>query len=136
MPRPIAQAAGVGQPEIDARMRVRRKRVLTEETQHDARATLSEGLSQALARSEGFDVESPIGVLGVVEAVRMSGQPRRPVALVVRVGVPDGETTVLVPVSSIEDVAPETHRILLRPGILLRRSGEHTRARRGVVSDG
>ena len=74
MPRPIAQAAGLGQPEIDARMRVRRKTVLTEETQHDVRATLSEGLAQALARSEGFDVESPIGVLGVVEAVRM-GRP-------------------------------------------------------------
>jgi hypothetical protein len=79
-------------------------------------------------------VESAIGTLGLVDVVRMSGQPRRPTALVVRVGGSDGTSTVLVPVSSIANVDPETSRILLRPGILLRRSGGQAPDRRRVAS--
>ena len=100
--------------------------VRTDERRRSAPAARSERLSSAVRDAQGFSVESPIGTLGVVEAIRMSGQPRRPVALVVRVGGSDGASTVLVPVSSIENVVPETRRIVLRPGILLRRSAEQT----------
>jgi hypothetical protein len=96
--------------------------VLTAERRHSARAPVSDWPAEALSRSRGFGVESPIGTLGAVEAVRFSGHPRRPVALVVRVAGPESRTTVLVPLSSIESIDFEAGRVLLRPGILLRRS--------------
>jgi hypothetical protein len=100
--------------------------VRTDERRRSARAPLGERLSSALAHAQGFSAEAPVGTLGVVDAVRMAGQPRRPVALVVRVGGFDGTRTVLVPVSSIANVVPETRRIVLRPGILMRRSAADT----------
>jgi hypothetical protein len=78
-------------------------------------------LSRALARSTGFVVESPHGPLGTVEAVRFSGQPRRPLVLVVRIGGSKRTTIGLVPPSSVESVDPESRRVVLRSGILLRR---------------
>lgn len=94
----------------------------THQNRHGARAPVNAGLARALADSQGFTVESTIGRIGIVEAIRFAGQPRRPIALVVRTGGPDRDTIVLVPVASIETVVPETREIRLRRGILLRRS--------------
>lgn len=74
-----------------------------------------------LAGVKGYTVEAPIGQLGTVDAVRYSRQPRRPRLLVVRIRGSDPGKVVLVPVSSIQDVVPSEGRIVLRPGILLRR---------------
>lgn len=94
--------------------------VLTDHGRRDARG-LAEESAQALARSQGFSVESPVGPLGTVEAVRYSGQPRQPHLLVVRMGDPDSQTLILVPASSVQKVNREAGRVFLRPGILLRR---------------
>jgi hypothetical protein len=53
--------------------------------------------------------------------------------LVVRVDGPEGKKIVLVPVSSIEEVIPDTGQIRLRPGILLRRSRAQTPRRTSQV---
>jgi hypothetical protein len=108
--------------------------VAMDSTKRRTREQLSDETWRALAGSTGFSVESPIGPLGTVEAVRYSGQPGRPQLLVVRVGEGDGQKIVLVPASSIEEVLPEKRRILLRPGILFRRPGGTARGRSSTAA--
>jgi hypothetical protein len=95
--------------------------VAAETTVGKARSELGEETWRALAGAKGFVVESPIGPLGTVEDIRYSRQPRRPELLVVHVGGSERGKVVLVPTSSVLGVVAAEHRVVLRPGILLRR---------------
>jgi hypothetical protein len=66
-----------------------------------------------LCRCEGFRVDAPNGLLGLVEAVRFGARLDRPDELLVRGGVLRNRTLV-VPVSDVQEVVPRQQRLVLR----------------------
>jgi hypothetical protein len=78
----------------------------------DARAT-SEDRSYSLARCEGFEVESPAGVIGFVEGLRFASRIDRPDLLEVR-GGRFGRQLLLIPSEQVEEVRVDEERVLVR----------------------
>jgi hypothetical protein len=78
----------------------------------DARAA-SEDRSYSLARCEGFEVESPAGVIGVVEGLRFASRIDQPDLLEVR-GGRFGRQLVLIPSEQVDDVRVDEERVLVR----------------------
>jgi hypothetical protein len=78
----------------------------------DARAA-SEDRSYSLARCEGFEVESPAGVIGFVEGLRFASRIDRPDLLEVR-GGRFGRQLLLIPSEQVEEVRVDEERVLVR----------------------
>jgi hypothetical protein len=66
----------------------------------------------SLEACEGFRVDSDSGRIGIVDAVRLSGE-KQAVALAIRTGL-FGRRLRIVPVSEVERVVPRQRRVLLR----------------------
>ena len=67
----------------------------------------------SLARCEGFEVDSPEGVVGYVEGLRFESRIDEPDLLEVR-GGRFGRELVLIPVEAVEEVSLEEERIVVR----------------------
>ena len=67
----------------------------------------------SLARCEGFQVESPAGILGYVEGLRFVSRIDEPDFLEVR-GGRFGRELVLIPAEAVDEVDAELERLLLR----------------------
>lgn len=78
----------------------------------DARAA-SEDRSYSLARCEGFEVESPAGVIGFVEGLRFASRIDRPDLLEVR-GGRFGRQLLLIPSEEVEEIRVAEERVLVR----------------------
>ena len=78
----------------------------------DARVA-SEDRSYSLARCEGFEVESPAGVIGFVEGLRFASRIDRPDLLEVR-GGRFGRQLLLIPSEEVEEVRVDEERVLVR----------------------
>jgi hypothetical protein len=74
---------------------------------------ISEELSYALARCEGFEVDSPTGLVGLVEGLRFVSRIDRPDLLEVR-GGRFGRQLLLVPVEQVEEVRVAEELVLVR----------------------
>ena len=66
-----------------------------------------------LLRCEGFEVDSPVGLVGVVEGLRFDSRIDVPDFLEVR-GGRLGRELLLVPVEAVQEISPEEERILVR----------------------
>jgi hypothetical protein len=66
-----------------------------------------------LARCEGFEVDSPVGVVGFVEGLRFGSRIDTPDFLEVR-GGRLGRELLLIPVEAVEEVSHEDERLLVR----------------------
>src|SRR5262245_15771040 len=66
-----------------------------------------------LVRCEGFAVDSPVGLVGVVEGLRFDSRIDVPDFLEVR-GGRLGRELLLVPVEAVQEVSPEEERVLVR----------------------
>jgi len=73
----------------------------------------SEDRSYSLARCEGFEVESPTGVIGVVEGLRFASRIDRPDLLEVR-GGRFGRQLLLIPSEQVEEVRVDEERVVVR----------------------
>jgi hypothetical protein len=80
--------------------------------EEDVRASLDQR-SYSLARCEGFEVDSPLGPVGVVEGLRFISRIDRPDLLEVR-GGRFGRQLLLVPIEQVEDVRPGERCVVLR----------------------
>jgi len=67
----------------------------------------------SFARCEGFEVDSPEGVVGYVEGLRFESRIDEPDLLEVR-GGRFGRELVLIPVEAVEEVSLEEERIVVR----------------------
>lgn len=74
---------------------------------------ISEELSYALARCEGFEVDSPTGLVGLVEGLRFISRIDRPDLLEVR-GGRFGRQLLLIPVEQVEEVRVAEELVLVR----------------------
>ena len=66
-----------------------------------------------LVRCEGFEVESPVGVVGFVEGLRFGSRIDVPDFLEVR-GGRLGRELLLVPVEAVQEISSEDERVLVR----------------------
>jgi len=66
-----------------------------------------------LVRCEGFEVDSPVGLVGVVEGLRFDSRIDVPDFLEVR-GGRLGRELLLIPVQAVEEISPEEERVLVR----------------------
>jgi hypothetical protein len=66
-----------------------------------------------LVRCEGFEVDSPVGLVGVVEGLRFDSRIDAPDFLEVR-GGRLGRELLLVPVEAVEEISSEEERVLVR----------------------
>ena len=80
--------------------------------QHDSRAR-SEERSYSLARCQGFEVQSPDGLVGFVEGLRFVSRIDQPDVLEVR-GGRLGRRLLLVPTDQVEEIRPAEERVLVR----------------------
>ena len=74
------------------------------------------GIGAALVsrlRAEGFEVESPAGVIGFVEGLRFASRIDRPDLLEVR-GGRFGRQLLLIPSEQVEEVRVDEERVLVR----------------------
>jgi hypothetical protein len=78
----------------------------------DSRAISAER-SYSLARCEGFEVDSPTGLVGFVEGFRFISRIDRPDLLEVR-GGRFGRQLLLIPIEQVEDVRVTEERVLVR----------------------
>jgi hypothetical protein len=78
----------------------------------DSRATSAER-SYSLARCEGFEVDSPTGLVGFVEGLRFISRIDQPDLLEVR-GGRLGRQLLLIPIEQVEEVRTAEERVLLR----------------------
>jgi hypothetical protein len=65
-----------------------------------------------LARCEGFDVESPVGLVGFVEGLRFGSRIDTPDFLEVR-GGRLGRELLLIPVEAVQDISYQEERVLV-----------------------
>ena len=72
----------------------------------------------SLARCEGYEVESPDGLVGFVEGLRFESRIDQPDVLEVR-GGRLGRQLLLIPTDQVEEIRPSEQRVLLRsaPGL-------------------
>jgi len=63
-----------------------------------------------LVRCEGFEVDSPVGLVGVVEGIRFGSRIDAPDFLEVR-GGRLGRELLLVPVEAVQEISPEEERV-------------------------
>ena len=66
-----------------------------------------------LVRCEGFEVDSPVGLVGFVEGLRFGSRIDVPDFLEVR-GGRLGRELLLVPVEAVQEISPEEERVLVR----------------------
>ena len=66
-----------------------------------------------LARCQGFEVESPVGLVGFVEGIRFGSRIDAPDFLEVR-GGRLGRELLLVPVEAVQEISHEEERVLVR----------------------
>jgi hypothetical protein len=66
-----------------------------------------------LLRCEGFEVDSPVGLVGIVEGLRFGSRIDVPDFLEVR-GGRLGRELLLVPVEAVQEISPEEERVLVR----------------------
>jgi len=66
-----------------------------------------------LVRCEGFEVDSPVGLVGVVEGIRFGSRIDAPDFLEVR-GGRLGRELLLVPVEAVQEISPEEERVRVR----------------------
>ena len=66
-----------------------------------------------LARCEGFEVDSPVGLVGFVEGLRFGSRIDVPDLLEVR-GGRLGRELLLIPVEAVQEISPEEERLLVR----------------------
>ena len=66
-----------------------------------------------LVRCEGFEVDSPVGIVGVVEGLRFDSRIDVPDFLEVR-GGRLGRELLLVPVEAVQEIWPDDERVLVR----------------------
>jgi hypothetical protein len=78
----------------------------------DSRASPAER-SYSLARCEGFEVDSPTGLVGFVEGLRFVSRIDQPDLLEVR-GGRFGRQLVLIPVEQVEEVRRSEERVVVR----------------------
>jgi hypothetical protein len=78
----------------------------------DSRASAAER-SYALARCEGFEVDSPTGIVGFVEGLRFVSRIDQPDLLEVR-GGRFGRQPLLIPIEEVEEVRVTEQRVLVR----------------------
>jgi hypothetical protein len=110
----------LGEPAGDDRAPGRIRRLPARSTPagpQDARASSAQR-SYALARCEGFQVDSPAGPVGFVEGLRFITRIDRPDLIEVR-GGRLGRRLLLVPVEQVEDVRVAEETVVLRssPGV-------------------
>jgi hypothetical protein len=67
----------------------------------------------ALARCEGFQVDSPHGLVGFVEGLRFGSRIDQPDLLEVR-GGRFGRQLLLIPIEAIEEISPADERLVVR----------------------
>jgi hypothetical protein len=82
----------------------------TDEDSDAARS--SRDWSRLLVRCEGFDVESPVGPIGIVEGVRFGSRIDRPDAVEIR-GGRFGRRLAVVPVEDVADIRVDERQIVL-----------------------
>jgi hypothetical protein len=73
----------------------------------------SRDLDALLVRCEGFEVDSPVGLVGFVEGLRFDSRIDVPDFLEVR-GGRLGRELLLVPVEAVQEISPEEERVLVR----------------------
>ena len=66
-----------------------------------------------LARCQGYEVDSPVGLVGFVEGLRFGSRIDVPDLLEVR-GGRLGRELLLIPVEAVQDISPEEERVLVR----------------------
>jgi hypothetical protein len=77
-------------------------------------AVADSGIDAALlVRCEGFEVDSPVGLVGFVEGLRFGSRIDVPDFLEVR-GGRLGRELLLVPVEAVQEISPEEERVLVR----------------------
>jgi hypothetical protein len=69
--------------------------------------------SYSLARCEGFEVESPNGLVGFVEGLRFLSRIDQPDLIEVR-GGRLGRQLLLIPIDQVEEIRPAEQRVLVR----------------------
>jgi hypothetical protein len=100
---PTSERVGRVDPDPDVRL-------LTSDT---ARSRASLERAQALARCEGFRVDSPTGTVGFVEGLRFESRIDEPDLLEVR-GGRFGRKLLLIPTEEVEDVSLAEQRLVVR----------------------
>jgi hypothetical protein len=66
-----------------------------------------------LVRCEGFEVDSPVGLVGFVEGLRFGSRIDVPDFLEVR-GGRLGREVLLIPIEAVQEISPEEERVLVR----------------------
>ena len=69
--------------------------------------------SALLVRCEGFEVDSPVGLVGFVEGLRFGSRIDVPDFLEVR-GGRLGREVLLIPIEAVQEISPEEERVLVR----------------------
>ncbi len=66
-----------------------------------------------LVRCEGFEVDSPVGLVGFVQGIRFGSRIDVPDFLEVR-GGRLGREVLLIPIEAVQEISPEEERVLVR----------------------